>query len=273
MKCTIGLTAAALLTSVAFPTTAWAATLNGGFEDGFKGWETIGDYRIETSAFGSGPVEGKAEAFLSTAFQEVVGIDKNFNPIIGGNAVPVTFISGFPSLEEFLGLSTFLGDNSLDSIATANPIEGSAIKQTFTAEAGQTFLFSWNFLTNESVAQAAVDDFTYPDFNDFAFVSIQSDSSNQLFSLADTVSNFINSSTNFSSETEFNQFSYTIPTTGTYTVGIGVVDVGEATRISGLLIDNVETVPEPSSALVMLVGGALGTASIRMRSKKNKEIA
>src|SRR5919199_4627253 len=273
MKCTIGLTAAALLTSVAFPTTAWAATLNGGFEDGFKGWETIGDYRIETSAFGSGAVEGKAEAFLSTAFQEVVGIDKNFNSIIGGNAVPVTFISGFPSLEEFLGLSTFLGDNSLDSIATANPIEGSAIKQTFTASAGQTFLFSWNFLTNESVEQAAREDFTYPNFNDFAFVSIQSDSFSQLFSLADTVSTFINSSTRYSNETGYRQFSYTIPTTGTYTLGIGVVDVGEPTRTSGLLVDKVEAVPEPGSALVLLVGGALGTISMRMRSRKNKEMA
>ncbi|MEW6494166.1 MAG: PEP-CTERM sorting domain-containing protein [Cyanobacteriota bacterium] len=273
MSRTIGFTTIALITSLAFPSTVKAATLNGGFEDGFNGWETIGDYRIETSAFGSGPVEGMSQAFLSTAYNEVIGLDEDFNTIIGGNAVPVTFISAFPSLEEFLGISTFFGDNSLDSIATAEPIEGSAIKQSFTAQAGQVLSFSWNFLTNESVEQAAVDDFTYPDFNDFAFVSIQSEqpnSSNQLISLADTGSNFSNSSTSFSNETGFRKFSYKVPTTGTYTLGIGVVDVGEPTRTSGVIVDNVD-VPEPGSALALLVGGALGTISMRRRGKKKTQ--
>lgn len=273
MKKTIGLAAIALLVGSVFPSTVKAATLNGSFENGFNSWETIGDYRVETSGFGIEPVTRSSQAFLSTAFQEVVGLDSNFNPIIGGNAVPVEFISGFPSLEEFLGLSTFLGSNSLNSLATARPIEGSAIQQTFTASAGDILSFSWNFLTNESVEQAAREDFTYPNFNDFTFVSIQSDSFSQLFSLADTVSTFINSSTRYSNETGYRQFSYTIPTTGTYTLGIGVVDVGEPTRTSGLLLDNVETVPEPGSALALLVGGALGTLSRRRRSRKNKEMA
>jgi hypothetical protein len=270
MKNTITFTTLALIASVVFPVTVKAATLNGGFEDGFSGWETIGNYRIESSAFGINPVEGKSQAFLSTAYQEVVGLDVNFNPIIGGNAVPVDFISGFSSLEEFLEISTFFGNTSLDSIATATPIEGSAIKQTFTAAAGQRLTFNWNFLTNESVDSTAVDNFTFPQFNDFAFVSIKSDSFSQLFSLANTVSGFTDSATNFTNETGYRQFSYTVPTTGTYTLGIGVVDVGEPTRVSGLLVDNVE-VPEPGSTLALLVGGALGTAATRMRNKKKKE--
>jgi hypothetical protein len=48
----------------------------------------------------------------------------------------------------------------------AEAIEGSAIKQTFTANAGQTLSFSWNFLTNESVGNDA-----NPNFNDFAFAT------------------------------------------------------------------------------------------------------
>ena len=272
MKGTQVLATMAVLAGVAFPSTAEAATLfNGGFEDGFAEWETIGDFGIETSTFGSIPVEGNSQAFLSTAYQEVIGLDDNFNPIIGGDAVPATFISGInegESLEGFLGLSSFFGE-SLDSIATASPIEGSAIRRSFTAQAGQVISFFWNFLTNESVEQSAIDDFTFPNFNDFAFVSIQSDSANELFSLADTVADFTDSSASYDNETGYQQFTYTVPTTGTYTLGIGVVDVGEATRTSALLVDDVD-VPEPGTALALLVGGALGTTAMRRRNKASQ---
>lgn len=259
-------TTVALLTSLAFSSAADAAIVNSGFEEDFDGWDTIGDFRIENSSFGSGPIEGDSQAFLSTAFNETIGLDENFNEIIGGNAACVTFISGVceDSLEAFFNVSIFQGDTFLDSIATGLPIEGSAVKQTFTARAGQILSFSWNFLTNESVEHAAVDDFTYPDFNDFAFVSIQSDTSgDQLFSIADTISDFRNSSNQFfDNETGFGTFSYILPTNGEYTLGIGVVDVGEPTRISGLLVDRVAVVPETSSTLGLLFLGALGTVSI-----------
>ena len=263
------LRAVAVLASLGFPTAAEAASVNGGFENNFTGWEAIGDYRVENSTFGSGPVEGSAQAFLSTAFNEVLVPTQPPQ----GSAVPVTFITGLSSnLEEFLGLSTFFGDNSLDSIATAQPIEGSAIKQTFTAAAGDTLSFSWNFLTNESVEQAARDDSTYPAFNDLAFATIKSDYSSEVFSLADTIStSFRNSSTPFFEETGFQTFSYIVPITGSYTLGIGVVDVGEGTRISGLLVDNFEAVPETSSTLgvVGLVFlGAYRISAIRRSQKK-----
>ena len=252
-------TAAAFLAGLVFPTTAEAAILNGGFEDGFTAWDTIGDYRVETSSFGSGSREGTSQAFLSTASRD---------EFPSGDAAPVSFIPGVNSLEGFLGLSTFLGDKSLDSLATAQPIEGSAIKQIFTASAGQKLSFSWNFLTDESVEQAARNDFTYPDFNDFAFVTIQSDSSSELRSLADTTSNFGDSSTPFFNETGFRTFSYTIPTTGNYTLGIGVVDVGERTRISGLLVDQAAVVPETTPIIGLLFLGSLGAFSLIRRSQR-----
>jgi hypothetical protein len=262
-------TVAAVLAGLV-PTAAEAASINGGFEDGFAGWEAVGDYRVETSTFGSEPVEGNSQAFLSTAFNEV--LIPNQPP--EGNAVPSTFITGSSNnLEGFLGLSTFLGDKSLDSIATAQPIEGSAIKQSFTASSGDVVSFSWNFVTNESVEQAARNDFTFPNFNDFAFATIQSDSSKEIFSLADTISSFSNSSTPLFNETGNRTFSYTIPNTGSYTLGIGVVDVGEPTRISGLLVDNVEAIPEPSStlgALGVLFLGACWKVSALKRSQKKK---
>lgn len=249
-------TAAAFLAGLV-PTTAKAAILNGGFEDGFTAWDTIGDYRVD-STFGSGPVEGTSQVLLTTSSNEFPS----------GEAAPVSFIPGVNSLEGFLGLSTFLGDKSLDSLATAQPIEGSAIKQTFTASAGQKLSFSWNFLTDESVEQVARNDFTYPNFNDFAFVTIQSDSSKELKSLADTTSKFGDFSTLFFNETGFRTFSYTIPTTGNYTLGIGVVDVGERTRISGLLVDQAVVVPETTPIMSLLFLGSLGAFSLIKRSQR-----
>lgn len=253
------------------PTVVEAATINGGFEDGLTNWETIGDYRVETSSFGSGPVEGTSQAFLSTAFDEVISVDESGNELRGGNAACVSFISGFcpDSLELFFNVSTFQGDTFLDSIATAEPIEGSAIKQTFTASAGQRLSFSWNFLTDESTGQEAINDGTNPDLNDFAFAIIQSDSSSQLFNLADTSSIFSDSATSFGKETGFSTFSYIIPTTGDYSLGLGVVDVGEPTRISGLLVDDVQAVPEPNSALGVLFLGAGWIVSVLRRKQKS----
>lgn len=112
MKNVISITAIAVLAGLVLPTTAEASITNGGFEDDFTGWEAIGDYRVENSKFGSGPIERTSQAFLSTAFNEIVGIDENGYEIIGGNAAPVTFISGFAedySLEGFLAHQHSLG--------------------------------------------------------------------------------------------------------------------------------------------------------------------
>ncbi|MEP0754983.1 hypothetical protein NDA03_22475 [Trichocoleus sp. Lan] len=271
---TISLAALAISVSVVFPSTVKAAVLNRGFEQGFQSWKALGDYRIETSDFGIKPFQGKNQAFVSTAYQETLSLDNNSNPIIGGNAAPVTFISGFAeeeTLEGFLGFSTFLGDQSLYALATAEPIEGSAIKQTFKGSAGQKLSFSWNFLTNEAVEQPGVDDFTYPDFNDFAFVSLQSDSGTQFFNLADTISKFSNSSSVFNKETGWQAFSYILPASGEYTLGIGVVDVGDGTRISALVVDEAEAavVPENTPTLGILLFGTLAAVTRLKGRKKN----
>lgn len=256
-----------VLTSLAIPNAAVATVLNGGFEDGYNSWQTIGDYRVETSAFGSGTIEGNSQAFISTAYDEVIYVDASGNEIRGGNAAPATFISGVAenSLDNFLNFSSFFGDDYL-----ADAVEGSAIQQTFTAREGQTLSFNWNFLTNESVGTN-----NNPDFNDFAFVTVSNSFKTLFFKLADTNTEFLTKGSNtvFFEETGFKTFTYTLPDDGEYTLNIGVVDVGEPTVISALVIDQVETIeaqttPEASATVSLLFLGAGAAYKLKLYQKK-----
>lgn len=235
--------AAGLLLSGAFvgaPVTE-AALINGGFETGdFTGWSTIGEVSIETAAFGSGPTEGTYEAFLST----------------GGLASPVSV----GDLETFLGLAS----GTLDGISPSGleVVEGSAIKQTFSANAGDLLSFDWNFLTDELDAG--------DDIDDFSFVTI-----NPTDVLASIFDASLSSSTPFVDETGFGlgPFTFVIPATGMYTLGIGVVDVDDEMVNSGLLVDDVRltnaespVIPEPTSLLLFGLGG-LGAGCAHRRKR------
>ena len=91
-------------------------------------------------------------------------------------------------IEQFLGLTS----ESLNNLSESYTFDGSAMKQTFTANAGDIISFDFNFLTNESTHNNAK--------NDFSFVSFASDVLDNPFLhlLGDTFSNFVNSNTRFS---------------------------------------------------------------------------
>jgi hypothetical protein len=224
------------LSVVAAVQPASAQIVNGGFETrNFTGWTTTGNASIQTSAFGSGPTEGRFQALLST----------------GGFTVPDS------SLEAFLGLAR----GSLDRLGNGNATSGSAIRQTFAGRAGDILTFNWNFLTDE---------ITNPSnrFNDFSFVSLR-----VLSELADTrFPIFRLSPTPFNEETGFRTFSFTLPMTGTYTLGLGAIDVRDTAINSGLLVDNVKltSVPEPTSTLGVLALGAFGAGSLLKRKRQQK---
>jgi|GEM_PF-1494288 len=120
---------------------------------------------------------------------------------------------------------------TLDGLGNGDATEGAAIRQTFVGTAGQTVTLDWNFLTNEAVPNTL--------YNDFSFISILPLGGTS--TLADTNSRFplLGNNTNFNRETGFNTFSYVLPADGPYTVGLGVVDVGDRVVNSGLLVDNV----------------------------------
>jgi hypothetical protein len=204
-----------------------ATTLvNGGFESGdFTAWTTLGEARLETGAYGSGPTEGTFQALLLTA-----GPVEEAGDTTGG-AVPVG------ALETFLGLPP----GSLDSLSTSPVVEGSAIKRTVTVQAGTVLSFAWNFLTNEVTNLDELAVLPNPDANDLVFVTLT-----PLTLVADTFWTFVLSPADFVGETGFTTFTVTLPTTGTYTLGLGVVDVGDATGLSGLLLDHFTLTPPTS---------------------------
>jgi subtilisin family serine protease len=186
--------------------------LNGGFESGsFSSWLPIGSASIETSEFGSEPTEGTYQALVSNGSGSITDAE----------------------LETFLGLTA----GSLDSLGNGNATEGSAIKQTITVSAGTQLSFDWNFLTNEATPDSV--------YNDFGFISITSGSLN---TLGNTNNVFVSSATSFNEETEFQSFSYTFTNAGTYSIGVGVVDVQDSSVDSALLVDDFSFIGEVLTA-------------------------
>lgn len=209
------------------PQIVHAVTVNGSFETGnFDSWTTTGQTSVEDSGFGVTPTDGDKQATLQT-LQDSTGTTAS-------------------EIETFLGLST-------GTLTNQGATEGSAIKQTVTANAGDTLSFSWNFLTDQD-----------PTFNDLAFFTLNSNLTENT-NIPNTASFSV-----LAKETEYQSFSYTISSSGTYTLGFSIVDRGDTTVNSALLVDNVQiqasAVPEPMTILGSFA--ALGFVA-RLNKKRN----
>lgn len=206
----------AALALIALARPAPAAIINGGFESApdFTGWTITGDALVVGSSIGVTPDQGVRMAFLTTASQN--GDSNNFS---GADAVSAA------------ALRTFLG---LPGSAIPAAFEGSAIKQTFAATAGEVLSFRYKFLTTEGSSR------------DFAFATLSG-----VTTLADTTTGPFSASAvvldpvfgDPTRETAWRTFSFAIPTTGTYTLGIGVADAGDEFIPSGLFIDSAQLGP------------------------------
>lgn len=218
------------LSTVLVAAPSQAAVVNGSFEQGLFGWQSTKSVGSIDSSIGVNPTDGYFQTSLVTK-----------------SSAPAA------SIEKFLGLTR----GSLSTLGNGVAKGGAAIKQTFTASAGDVVSFDWNFLTDEGTPNARN--------NDFAFFSL-----NGLKELADTKVSFVDSLSPFREETGYQKTSYNITTAGTYTLGFGVINSGDRKVQSGLLIDNVssEPVPEPASMLGILAFGALGGKKLLKRKQK-----
>lgn len=224
-----------------------AQVINGGFEAGLSGWDTIGDTLAINNTLHSGPTEGLQQAFLATATDGTVNSD-----ITAGSGVSASNLESFAGIIES-DLAALNGGSS------GHVVIGSAIAQKFHIDASKQLLFDWDFMTNQ-----AAPGFYGPDAanNDFGFVLLQPVSSgpNNL-KLADTFATFsITDPANpFISETGFRTSSFAITSADTYRLVFGVASMttnpsGPNGVNSALLVDNVRVVPEPTS-MVALCGG------------------
>lgn len=179
-----------------------------GFETGIpQQIQSSGNFSLQTSSFGVQPTEGNTQLLLSTD----------------------TFVTPARNLEAFLGLAS----GSLNNLGNGFATEGSALKLSLNnIEARQIVSFDWNFLTNE---------FPQTVFDDFAFVSISGTGAQEV---ADTFNPLSFSRTSFFRETGYGTFEFRFSSAGNYTLGIGVVDVGDNIVGSGLLVDNLRVFSE-----------------------------
>jgi hypothetical protein len=241
----------------------YAALINSGFETGdFTGWSTIGDASVRDVTSGINPIQGIYSAIINVEDGEppltplpnpISGND----PISGNNEVSLDLIDSFLGLPSGSseGLKIIAGPSAFGDYA------GSAIKQTITASAGQIISFDYKFLTSENPDEAF--------FNDFAFFSLVDSGGGFITSyLADTFTKPLNTSGSayYNLESDLLNFSYIIPSSGTYTLGFAVVDVEDLDQHSGLLVDNISSVPIPP-ALWLFGSGLLGLAGMARRKK------
>ena len=207
----VGAIAAVGMTSFVGANPAQAAIINGNFSSGFSGWNTSGSTDASSGT-----------AVLTAGAQDVA------------------------SIESFLGLAS----GTLATIGGA-PTNGSAIKQSFFANAGTVVSFDWLFQAND-----------YLPYNDFAFYSIAPVGANLLSNVA-TVGDYGSSGQQ--------SLSFTIGTTGAYTLGFGVFNALDNVNSSTLSIDNVSTgvTPVPTPALLP---GLIGLGVVALRKRKAEAV-
>ncbi|MGB6298963.1 MAG: hypothetical protein WBF90_22680 [Rivularia sp. (in: cyanobacteria)] len=199
------------------------------FEDGtFQNWRTIGDTSIETEDIGISPTDGEFQALITNGFSDAGGSVEESD------------------LSEFLDLPS----GSLDILLDGDATEGSGIKQTFNAQAGDILEFDFSFLTNEGTPSEI--------FNDSAFFSVGGFTQQ----LADTSENFSNDSVErFTQATDTESRKILIQQAGTYELGFGVVDLTDTVVDSGILIDDVK--------LTSTGIGAFSTESLTIEGAEN----
>ncbi len=223
-----------------FSRPAEAAVINPGFETGdFSGWAFIGEVMIAGPLAGSVPTDGFGNAY-DTDGNPVVpasgfGATGNYQALLGtGLDSDEPDAVSFSALESFLGLTP----GSLSTLTSANLNQGSALKQSIFANAGDVLLFDWAFNTNRTPNNP---------LNDYAFFALSATP----VKLADTFFGEFYQADLLNFTTGVHTTTYTFPSAGLYTLGIGVVDT-RGGDTSALLVDNFRlqtaggaVVPEP----------------------------
>lgn len=183
---------------------------NGSFEaagGSFSGWTTTGTTAIQTTAFAS-PTVGSFKAFISSAS--------------GSVAASV--------------LSDFFGGALFPDTPGGAAVEGSGIKQTFTALETVALSFDYKYVSQEDIGSGYDATFFYLDGAVMLLADSESAGVVPISGLPLRYKNGIPYRT------------YTVGIApGTHTVGFGTYDTGDDSGDSALIVDRIQAVPEPGN--------------------------
>jgi hypothetical protein len=239
------LIAVTLVASGALTGLAQASTVQG-FESGDPAVTSIGDAGKQGSFQGQAPPQGTMQFLLTT-----VGMTSNED---GVTAQSGTFAVGNAALQTF-----FHG-------VALGGFEGSGVLIPFTVSAADKQLtFQYDFLSNEPFQSMPRADFAFTAiFN--AANALQGSTST--FAVESPSMQTFNSQTPFIFHTGLQTLTLSLGALapGNYTLGIGVEDASTADHASGVLIDNVQLVPEPSVFALAIAGAGL-LIGVRRRIK------
>lgn len=206
---------------------------NGSFEanaGSFSAWTTTGSASILSNTFGT-PTAGTFKAFISNSS--------------GSVAASV--------------LSTFFGGVALPSNAGGPAVEGSGIRQTFSIQQPATLSFDYRYVSQEDIGSGYDETFFFLDGR----VTLLGDSeSPDVIPLSGLPLRYKNG-------TPYRTVTLTIPA-GLHTVGFGTYDTGDASGDSGLLLDNVQAVPEPGTITFGIGLGLVGLLSRNNRRSRTR---
>jgi len=236
---------------------AYGQVLNGDFSTGggsLTSWTPAGDVAAVPTLFGiAAPAPATTAAGLTT---------------IGFNVPPFTTLSGTKAIMAPATIDSSLG---LAAGTVAGTVQGgvsdaSGLSQTFSANAGDTINFKWDFLTGEDNSGFG---------KDFAFYTLhQGTGSSSLSVLASDTSslNGPSGTSGFQRTSGWTTKSITVPSSGTWTLGFGVADgafnPGTDSAL-GIASVSITPVPEPW-AWSLMSALALGGLAVARRVRFNR---
>ncbi len=206
---------------------------NGSFEASggtFSAWATTGSASVVSSLFGA-TTDGTYKAFISNS-------------------------SGSVSAA---ALSSFFDGALLPASAGGSAVEGSGIKQAFTLQQPGTLSFDYRYVSQEDIGSGYDETFLYLD----GHVTLLADSDTPgVLTLAGLPLRYRNG-------LAFRTFTLDLAA-GVHTLGFGAYDTGDASGDSALILDNVQAIPEPGTAVFGLGLGLVGLLSRKSRRNRSQ---